>query len=147
MSLYHAKKACQPGRRAAFIPVRRAGFHSVSAYPANRSLRPAKVCNHNDYIRLIWVDFGASSGLMEGAMNTSLVKSVPQGDFVEVSVLVQDWETKFQMLVSQKRPIKYDMYPMPNIPDEFKNRLTQQGYCDLILESDQWQHFLVPNSN
>jgi len=80
-------------------------------------------------------------------MNTSLVKSVPQGDFVEVSVLVQDWETKFQMLVSEKRPIKYDMYPMPNIPDEFKNRLTQQGYCDLILESDQWQHFLVPNSN
>jgi len=80
-------------------------------------------------------------------MNTSLVKSVPQGDFVEVSVLVQDWETKFQMLVSQKRPIKYDMYPMPNIPDEFKNRLTQQGYRDLILESDQWQHFLVPNSN
>jgi len=80
-------------------------------------------------------------------MNTSLVKSVPQGDFVEVSVLVQDWETKFQMLVSQKRPIKYDMYPMPNIPDEFKNRLAQQGYRDLILESDQWQHFLVPNSN
>ena len=80
-------------------------------------------------------------------MNTSLVKSVPQGDFVEISVLVQDWETKFQMLVSEKRPIKYDMYPMPNIPDEFKNRLTQQGYCDLILESDQWQHFLVPNSN
>jgi hypothetical protein len=84
---------------------------------------------------------------MNGAMNTSLVKSVPQGDFVEVSVLVQDWEIKFQMLVSEKRPIKYDMYPMPNIPDEFKNRLTQQGYCDLILESDQWQHFLVPNSN
>ena len=80
-------------------------------------------------------------------MNTSLVKSVPQGDFVEVSVLVQDWEIKFQMLVSEKRPIKYDMYPMPNIPQEFKNRLTQQGYCDLILESDQWQHFLVPNSN
>jgi hypothetical protein len=84
---------------------------------------------------------------MNGAMNTSLVKSVPQGDFVEVSVLVQDWEIKFQMLVSEKRPIKYDMYPMPNIPDEFKNRLAQQGYRDLILESDQWQHFLVPNSN
>ena len=80
-------------------------------------------------------------------MNTSLVKSVPQGDFVEVSALVKDWETKFQLLVSEKRPFKYDMYPMPNIPDEFKNRLTQQGYRDLILESDQWQHFLVPNSN
>jgi hypothetical protein len=84
---------------------------------------------------------------MEDAMNTSLVKSVPQGDFVEVSVLMKDWETKFQMLVSQKRPIKYDMYPMPSIPQEFENRLAQQGYRDLVLESDQWQHFLVPNSN
>ncbi len=84
---------------------------------------------------------------MKGAMNTSLVKSVPQGDFMEVSALMQDWETRFQTLVSEKRPIKYDMYPMPNIPDEFKHRLSQQGYCDLILESDQWQHFLVPNPN
>ena len=80
-------------------------------------------------------------------MNTSLVKSVPQGDFVEVSALMKDWETKFQMLVSQKRPIKYDMYPMPNISQEFESSLNQQGYHDLILESDQWQHFLVPNSN
>ncbi|MGA2685666.1 MAG: hypothetical protein ABSF51_11495 [Verrucomicrobiota bacterium] len=84
---------------------------------------------------------------MDGAMNTSLVKSVPQGDFVEVSALVKDWETKFQLLVSEKRPFKYDMYPMPNIPQEFKDRLNQQGYRDFILESDQWQHFLIPNSN
>ena len=80
-------------------------------------------------------------------MNTSLVKSAPQGDFVEVSVLMKDWETKFQALVSQKRPIKYDMYPMPGIPPEFRNRLSQQGYQDLILENDRWQHFLVPGSN
>lgn len=78
-------------------------------------------------------------------MNTSLVKSVPQGDFVEVSVLMKGWETKFQTLVSQKRPIKYDMYPMLNIPPEFTSRLRQQGYQDLVLESDRWQHFLVPN--
>ncbi len=84
---------------------------------------------------------------MDGAMDTSLIKSVPQGDFVEVSVLMKDWEAKFQMLVSQKRPIKYDMYPMPGIPQEFENRLAQQGYRDLVLESDRWQHFLVPNSN
>ena len=80
-------------------------------------------------------------------MNTSLVKSAPQGDFVEISVLMRDWQIKFQMSVSQRRPIKYDMYPMPDIPQEFKNRLNQQGYQDLILENDRWQHFLVPNSN
>ena len=80
-------------------------------------------------------------------MNTSLVKSAPQGDFVEVSVLMRDWETKFQALVNEKRPIKYDMYPMPGIPPEFRNRLSQQGYQDLILENDRWQHFLIPKSN
>ncbi len=80
-------------------------------------------------------------------MNTSLVKSVPQGDFAEVSALMKGWENKFQSLVSQKQPIKYDMYPLPNIPRELKTWLEQQGYYDLVLENDRWQHFLVPNSN
>ena len=79
-------------------------------------------------------------------MKTSLVKSVPQGDFEEVSALFKGWQTKFQTLVSQKRPIKYDMYPMPGIPPELKVRLQAEGYQDLILESDRWQHFLVPDS-
>jgi hypothetical protein len=79
-------------------------------------------------------------------MKMSLVKSAPQGDFVEVSALHRGWETKFQLLVSQRRPIKYDMYPMPGIPPEFKNRLQAEGYQDLILESDRWQHFLLPDS-
>ena len=39
------------------------------------------------------------------------------------------------------------MYPRPNIPQEIQTRLEQQGYCDLILENDRWQHFLVPHSN
>lgn len=80
-------------------------------------------------------------------MNTSLVKTAPQGDFAEVSVLMQGWEIKFQMLVSQKRPIKYDMYPRPGIPPEFHERLKQQGYQDQILENDRWQHFLIPKAN
>jgi hypothetical protein len=80
-------------------------------------------------------------------MNTSLVKLVPQGDFAEVSVLMKDWETQFQTLVSQNRPIKYDVYPNTDIPQEMQDRLGQQGYHDLILENDRWQHFLVPNSN
>jgi len=39
------------------------------------------------------------------------------------------------------------MYPRPNIPPEIHDRLKQQGYKDLILENDRWQHFLIPNSN
>jgi hypothetical protein len=80
-------------------------------------------------------------------MNTFMVKSVPQGDFADVSVLMKGWQTRFQMLVSQKQPIKYDYYPLPEMPQDVKNNLDQQGYTDLILEFDRWQHFLVPNPN
>ena len=78
-------------------------------------------------------------------MNTSLVKSAPQGDFTEISVMMKGWEAAVQTLVSQNRPIKYDMYPRPEIPREIQNRLREHGYHDLIVESDRWQHFLVPH--
>jgi hypothetical protein len=92
------------------------------------------------------LDFEADLWLIDRAMNTSLVKSMPQGDFAEISVLMKGWETRFQTLVSQNRAIKYDMYPQPGIPQEFQSRLEQHGYSDLILANDQWQHFLIPNS-
>ena len=79
-------------------------------------------------------------------MNTSLVKTVPPGDFVEVSVLQRGWETEFHTLVSQHRPIKFDMYPQAGIPPEIQSRLRQQGYSALVLENDRWQHFLISNS-
>jgi hypothetical protein len=80
-------------------------------------------------------------------MNTSLTQSAPQGDFAEVSALFMGWETKFLKLVSQRQAIKFDMYPKHDIPNEIKNRLNQQGYHDLVLENDRWQHFLTPNSD
>jgi hypothetical protein len=72
---------------------------------------------------------------------------MPEGDFAEISVLMKGWEAKVQSLVSQNRPIRYDMYPQPGIPQKIQDQLKQHGYCDLVLESDRWQHFLVPNSN
>ena len=79
-------------------------------------------------------------------MNISLVKSVPAGNFADVSVLMRDWQNKMQMLVSQKQPICYDVYPLQTIPQQIKDSLERQGYDDLILEKDQWQHFLVPRA-
>jgi hypothetical protein len=80
-------------------------------------------------------------------MNSLLVKSVPQGDFAEVSVLKKDWEFEFLNLVGQKRAIRYDMYPLTEFPHEIRSVLSHQGYRDLILERDKWQHFLIPNRN
>jgi hypothetical protein len=79
-------------------------------------------------------------------MNTSLVHSIPQGDFAEVSVLKTDWLNKIELLVNQKKLIKYDMYPLSGIPSEVRNQLDQNGYSDFVLEYDRWQHFLVPNA-
>ena len=86
-------------------------------------------------------------GSLRGVMNKSFVKSVPQGDFAEISAVIRGWETQRQALVSQKLPIKYDIYPFEKIPPQILNSLKQQGYHALILENDRWQHFLIPNSN
>ena len=80
-------------------------------------------------------------------MTISLVKSVPQGDFAEISALANDWQAKFQTLVGQNRSIKFDIYPILKMPPEIRACLDQRGYRDLVLEKDQWQHFLIPNSN
>lgn len=90
---------------------------------------------------------GPFYGLVRPVMNSSLVKAAPQGDFAEISVLITGWETKFQTLVNQRRPIKFDIYPRPDILSRVNDSLNQQGYKDLILEKDRWQHFLVPNPN
>jgi hypothetical protein len=78
-------------------------------------------------------------------MNSALVKSAPQGEFVEVSAPMDSWETRFQTLVSQKQPIRFDMYPKHNIPPDITDLLRQQGYKQLTLANDRWQHFLIPN--
>jgi len=80
-------------------------------------------------------------------MNTFLIKSVPQGDFREVSTLMNGWQAKLQVLVSQQQLIRYDMYPLLGIPPEILNDLDRRGYMDHVLENDQWQHFLVPRLN
>ncbi len=36
---------------------------------------------------------------------------------------------------------------MPQVPEKITTLLRQQGYQDLILENDRWQHFLVPDTN
>jgi len=80
-------------------------------------------------------------------MNTCLVKLVPKGDFAEVSALTHGWQTKLQLLLQQKQPIRYDFYPLSSFPQEVKDDLELLGYHDLVLEQDQWKHFLVPHSN
>ena len=77
-------------------------------------------------------------------MNTALVKSVPEGEFEEVSIEHPGWREAFEAHITQRKPIKYQVYNMPNLSQEIKDALNKQNYLHLILESDHWQHFLVP---
>ena len=81
-------------------------------------------------------------------MNVSLVNSVPPGDFAEISVLMSGWQNRFQTLVRQRRPIKFDFYPMPGLPTEIHQSLRERGgYRDVVFQKDQWQHFFIPEPN
>jgi len=58
-----------------------------------------------------------------------------------------EWEMKFLTLVQQGKRIKFDVHTMPNIPRDIQGELAKRSYCDLILEQDNCQHFLVPKPN
>jgi hypothetical protein len=78
------------------------------------------------------------------AMNTSFVNSVPRGEFAEISVLMSGWQNRFDSLVAEHRPIKFDFYPMPGLPSQIQVSLTKRGYSDVVMQKDQWQHFFIP---
>jgi hypothetical protein len=80
-------------------------------------------------------------------MQTSFVKTVPQGDFVEISVLMNDWQDRLQSLLTGRHPIKMDIYPFPEELIEFHKQLDQHSYRDLAPKHDPWQQFLIPTAS
>jgi hypothetical protein len=79
-------------------------------------------------------------------MNTVIIKSVPQGDFEEISIYMPDWQSRFLKLVQEEKLIKYDVYTMPTLSKEVQEELSKRSYCHLILDSDKDKHFLVPRT-
>ncbi len=77
-------------------------------------------------------------------MNTKIVQTVPEGNFVNISNEMADVENFFESMVSQRNAVKYRINKMPNLSAKIQKELCQQNYIDCILESDHWQHFLVP---
>jgi FtsZ-binding cell division protein ZapB len=80
-------------------------------------------------------------------MNTSIVKTPPEGIFEEVSIEVEGWQDRFKELIGKRQKIQFNVYTMPNLSMEIQTALDRQRYVDLIFESDKDQHFLVPLGN
>ena len=79
-------------------------------------------------------------------MNTVLTKTVPPGDFEEISIQMPDWPARFLNLIQEGKPVKYDIFTMPNLSKEILEELGKRGYYRVISESDKDQHFLIPKS-
>jgi len=80
-------------------------------------------------------------------MRTVLSKTAPLGEFVEVSVLMRDWRTKFRILIRQNRRIQYYVGTMPAIPSDLKRALKRKGYIDIALDFDDARRFLIPDNS
>jgi len=76
-----------------------------------------------------------------------IIKTVPAGDFEEISIHMPDWKTKFLSLALQGKHIKYYVHTMPTIPKDIFAELRGMRYFDLILEGECRQHFLIPRSD
>jgi hypothetical protein len=96
---------------------------------------------------LAWLsDHGTGDNELIGKfMNIILIKSVPAVNFEEISIHMPDWQTRFLKLVQDEKPINYDVYTMPNLSTEIQNELSKRGYRELILDSDNDKHFLIPS--
>ena len=79
-------------------------------------------------------------------MNHITIQSVPPGDFEDISIHMPDWQARFLKLIQDRKPIKYDVYTMPNLSKEIQDELSKRGYRDFILDSDKDQHFLAPKT-
>jgi len=77
-------------------------------------------------------------------VNIILIKSVPPGDFEQISIQMPDWQARFLKLVQERKPVKYDVYTMPTLSKDIQDELSRQSYCHLILQSDHDKHFLTP---
>jgi hypothetical protein len=79
-------------------------------------------------------------------MITAITTSIPPGEFEEVSTHMPDWQARFLKLVQEGKRIKYGLYTMPNIPTNIQSELSRRSYSQLILDEDNWQHFLIPQA-
>jgi hypothetical protein len=92
-------------------------------------------------------DRQAGKGQTHRLMNTVIVRTVPPGDFEEISVEMPDWKATFLNLVQQGKRIHYDVHSMPTIHQRYSGRTQQGNYFDFILEGDHDHHFLIAKSN
>jgi putative heme iron utilization protein len=90
---------------------------------------------------------GAGKGSEVAHMNTLMVRSVPAGNFEEISAQMPEWKATFLSLVQQGKRIHYDVQTMPAITKDIRTELNKGNYFDFVLERNPDHHFLIPNAN
>ena len=89
-------------------------------------------------------------------MNTIKLQSVPQGEFVEISIenpklnpplevgsKPLGWGESIVNLILQRKALKYDVHNMPTLPENVKEALDKTGYVHAVFDDE---HFLIPKT-
>jgi len=79
-------------------------------------------------------------------MKIEVIPALPPDvyQYQEISANSPDWKERFLNLIRQKKQIKYGRYTLQEIPKEIEIELIENGYKDVVVKGDIWQHFLVP---
>jgi len=81
---------------------------------------------------------------MTNQWNKILTETPPELQYEPISIRKAKWEQKVGALVRARKPIKYNIYEMPVLPEIVELELGKGGYIEYVLKSDDWQRFLVP---
>jgi hypothetical protein len=77
-------------------------------------------------------------------MNVLITESAPEGTFEEVSIELDGWRERFELLVSERKQIRFNVHTMPIISEHVRDSLNRHKYVYVIEESHADQLFLVP---
>lgn len=77
-------------------------------------------------------------------MNVLITKSAPEGIFEEVSIEEDGWQEKFELLIRERKSIRFGVHTMPTISQHILEALNHHKYVYVIEESHADQLFLLP---
>ncbi len=77
-------------------------------------------------------------------MNVLITKSAPEGIFEEVSIEENGWQERFELLIRERKNIRFGVHTMPAMSQHILDALNKHKYIYVIEESHADQLFLLP---
>lgn len=77
-------------------------------------------------------------------MNVIITKSAPEGIFEEISIEESGWQERFELLVRERKNIRFGVHTMPVLSQHILDALNKHKYIYVLEESHADQLYLLP---